>query len=662
MFTRIFEKASFSKILLFFFLCTFSINILTSEILGLLHLLNHGWLFLAIQVFLCSNITLLAHRYTPISLQQYQTTFDFSFFHFSKIQIILVSIISAALIGFFAIGITTPINNIDSLASHLPRIYYWLQQGSLDYWTTLTSLNRYQLIYPINAHIQGLWLFLLGQNENLFFVVQWFSLVIITASIFEISKSLGFSTTQALVSSLIGLSMPVVLLQTFSFQGDLIVTSLLMVFIAFFFIFFLSRNIKFLLLAGLSLLLALGTKQTAFFILPVAGLVTLFVLLKNKGVNNFFKYSWLLFIFAILLVSYQYILNYVHTGSVFGLEKVLNERYTSISSVTEKVKYLVPRFSYQLIGVEGLPRSIQPNFTQVKKSFFEGIFIPIGLDLEENVYLQPGYDEMESFRYQEVPKLSEDTAWFGPFVFILFPISLILNLVSKNNVRRNYALACLGNSIIYLFFIILQRPGWDPYQGRYFIISTIPFIPLVSGLLPNRKNLQRLVLGLLLPISLIIILNTLLSNDSKPIITAKTQNDIINNYVLPLPENNVTQKFIKKALLKITYPTKNSSKQINIYETTYYDRLFYSSLYSVKNMEFVNSQVPEGEPLFILITRNPLEYALFGRNRNRIVTPIADINEVKYGYLLVSDSLITPSISKFRLLGKNNNYSIFFVE
>ncbi|HBY01982.1 MAG TPA: hypothetical protein DEG92_05490 [Rikenellaceae bacterium] len=661
-FPIIFERATLSKVLLVFFLSVFSINILTSEILGLLQLLNHPWLFLGIQALICVGLAFLIHHFYPLSRQIFRSTYDFSNYHPSKVEIILVSIISATLIGFFTVGITTPINNIDSLASHLPRIYYWLQQGSLDYWTVLTSLNRYQLIYPINAHLQALWLFLLGHNENLFFLVQWFSLLVISASTFEISKSLGFSTTQALFTSLVGLSLPVVLLQTFSFQGDLTVTATLMVFIAFFFNFFQTKKLKFLWLASLSLLIALGTKQTAFFILPVAGLVTLIVLVNNKGFSKFLKYSWLLVILTILFTSYQYILNIVHTGSVFGLESVLNEKYTSFSNIAEKASFLVPRFTYQLIGVEGLPRSIQPALTQVKENIFKGLLIPTGLDLEKEVFLQAGFDEKESFQYQAIPKLSEDTSWFGPLVILLLPLSTILSFFSKNKVRRNYAIICCVNAILYLFFIIIQRPGWDPYQGRYFIVSTFPFIPLVSILLPKNHTFRGIIIGLLLPFSFLLIFNTLLVNDSKPIITAKTQNDIINNYISPLPENNSIQKFFKKTLLKITYPDANSSQLVNIYEATYYDRLLYTSRYSAKDIEFVNELLPEGETLSILITRSPIEYALFGKNHSRMVIPLAEINDADQGYVLLSNSLNLAPSSRMKLLGKNQNYSLYFLQ
>ena len=659
LYSRIFEKISFSKALVVFFLSVFSINVLVCESLSLLHLLDHPWIFIGFQTLVCLVLSLVIHRFFPLSKQDFKSVFDLSDFHLTKFEIISLTLISATFAGFFAIGITTPINNTDSLATHLPRIYYWLQNGSLDYWTTLTALNRYQLIYPFNGHLQGLWLFLLGHNENLFFLVQWFSLILISASIYEISKSLGFSSNQSLVSTIIGLSFPVVLLQTFSFQGDLTVTALVMIFIVFLFQHYQTKKIKFVWFAVFSIILALGTKQTAFFILPVACLVTLFLLIKNKSFIKFLKYSWLMILLAILFSSYQYILNIVHTSSVFGLDSLVNEKYTSASQVAQKAAYVIPRFTYQFANLDGLPRSIQTPLTQFKENIFRGMLEPVGIDLENKQYLQTGFDQEESFQYNALPKLSEDTAWFGPFAFLLLPLVTIFSLFSKNKVRRTYAILCFTNSMFYLLLVLIQRSGWDPYQGRYFILSLFPFVPMVSMMLPKNKILNGLAIGIILPVSLLLVFNTLLINDSKPIITSRTQNDIINNYITPLPEKNGFQRFIKKSLLKIAYPTAYSSNLVNIYEATYYDRLFYSSRYSTKEILFINQYIPEGESISTMIFRNPIEYALFGKNRSRSLNPITDLRDTWPGYLLVSNGLQVSPSSEMQLIAKNDSYSIY---
>jgi len=661
LYPRIFEKASFSKILVVFFLSVFSINVFVCECLSIVHLLNHPWIYIGFQTLICLVLSFTIHRFIPLSKQDFKSVFDLSNFHLSIFEIISLTLISAIFVGFFAVGITTPINNTDSLATHLPRIYYWLQNGSLDYWTTPNAIHRYQLINPFNGHLQGLWLFLLGQNENLFFLVQWFSLILISTSIYEISKSLGFSSNQSLVSTIIGLSFPVVLLQTFSFQSDLTVTAFVMFFIVFLFQYYQTKKIKFVWFAVFCIILALGTKQTSFFILPIACLVTLFLLIKNKSLIKFLKYSWLIIVLAFVFSSYQYILNIVHTGSLFGLDSLLNEKYTSMSQVTHKTVYVIPRFTYQFVSLDGLPRSIQTPLTQYKENIFKGILEPVGIDLESKLFLQTGFDQEESFQYNTLPKLSEDTAWFGPFAFLLIPLATVFSLFSKNKTRSTYAILCFINSLLYLLLILIQRPGWDPYQGRYFILSVIPFVPMVSMMLPKNKIFNGIAIGIILPVSLLLVFNTLLINDSKPIITSRTQNDIINNTISPLPEKNDFQIFIKKSLLKIAYPTAYSSKLVNIYEATYYDQLFFSSRYSSKDIQFVNQYIPEGESISTMIFRNPLEYALFGKNRSRLLNPIADIRDAWPGYFLTSNGLnITPT-SEMQLIAKNDSYSIYFL-
>jgi hypothetical protein len=532
-----------------------------------------------------------------------------------------------------------------------------LQHGSLNFWN---SPNPTQLIYPINAHIQGLWLFLMGHSEYLFFLVQWFSLIVITASSYEISRSLGFSSIQSLISALIGLSFPVVLLQIFSAQGDLTVTALVMTFIFFLMMFIQSKKILFLWISCLSIILAVGTKQTALFILPMAGLVILFLLITNKKLKLFLKSSWLLLLLFIVFSSFQFIQNLVNTGTPFGLESLLIEKYSSSTQVIQKALYVIPRFTYQFVGVDGLPRSIQPIIVQAKKSVFQSILDPLGLDLEKEVFIPPGFDDSEIFHYNTIPTLTEDNAWFGPFAFLLLPAAIVFAFFSKNKQRKKYALVCTINSLVYTFLIFIQRPGWDPYQGRYFILAVIPFVPLVSMLIPKQKWVRNVVIAILLPISMLLIINTLFYNDSKPIITARTQNDVINSFISPLPENNGFQKFVKKSLLKFTYPNEYSSKLVNIYEATYYDRLFYSNKSLSKDIEFINQHIPEGEPIAVMIPRGPLEYALFGKNRSRSLYPISKINDAGPGFILTINSLNIDPASKLKLLAMNKNYSIYY--
>jgi hypothetical protein len=593
-----------------------------------------------------------------VSKQSYKSVYRFSNFHINLIDVFLLLLISATFIGFFAVGITTPINNIDSLATHLSRIYYWLQHGSLNYWTTI---NNFQLVYPINAHIQGLWLFLLGKSENLFFLIQWFSLIIISASTYEISKALLFSKTQALLSTFIGLSFPIVLLQTFSFQGDLTVTALAMIFIVFILLFSRTDQMKYLWLAIFSVILAIGSKQTAYITLPISFCVIIYLLFTKKLVKRFLLNSWVLIVFVLAFASFQFILNVRNTKSVIGMEWKPSEQYTTFEQFQQKIVYVVPRYFYQAVGIEGLPRSITPTIIKIKEDVFRVIFKPLGLDLEKEIFLQPGFDQKETFQYDSYPLLSEDTAWFGPMSFLLIPLAVIVTCFSKVKLRRKYIFVSLIYSIFYFCMICIQRPGWDPYQGRYFILGLYPLIPIVSMLIPKQKILQFAIYSVLIFCSVLIIFNTLFQNDTKPIITAKSKNDFIHQKIDPLKESTYLQSFFKKALYKITYPTGFENPRRYILSQKYYDQLFYTNNISAKDFEFVESIIPEGEPISVMVANNPLEYALFGKNRSRLLYPFVDITKARPGYCIVSNSIDFSPTIEMELLDVNENFSIYYI-
>jgi hypothetical protein len=653
-----FERFSLSKFLIIFFVWTYSINILTAEILGLFQLLSNPWMFLGIQIVICALLPLVIQKYLPKSINNLKSVFITKFDKLSILEIIPLTIISVTFLGLYIVGISTPINNNDSLATHLPRIYYWLQHGSLDYWT---SINLVQLVYPINAHIQGLWLFLLGKSEYLFFIVQWFSLIIISATIFEISKELGFSKVEALISTLFGLSLPVVTLQVFSYQGDLTVSALMMASIFFLLIYYRKKHIKSLYASIFCVILAIGTKQTSYFTLPVFSLVILCLLIIDKRLLSFIKKSWLIVFFALMFAFYQNIQNLINITSFFGIGADLSGQYSSIGQIQRKATYVIPRYYYQLVGVDSLPRSIQPSIIEIKKGIFKAILDPIGIDLEKEVFLQIGFDNNESFHYNTQPVLSEDTAWFGPLAFLFFPIAIILSLFKKNKLHRNYAIITFLFFVTYFLLIFLQRPGWDPYQGRYFILGLCPMIPLVSILIPKQRILRVVVYTVVISCSIVLIFNTLLQNDTKPIITAKSKNNFIHQTIDPLQESTPFQVFIKKVLYKITYPTGFESLRRNIYSQKYYDQLFYSNNISAKDIEFINSIIPEEEPISVMVANNPLEYALFGINRSRSLYSITDINDARQGYYIVSNSIgISPS-HEMELLDVNGNFSIYYI-
>jgi len=78
---------------------------------------------------------------------------------------LLLTLISVILALSLYIGSLVPINNSDSLHTHLPRIYYWIQHGSMASWDAITVT---QLNYPINLPLQGCGSFCWGAQNGFF--------------------------------------------------------------------------------------------------------------------------------------------------------------------------------------------------------------------------------------------------------------------------------------------------------------------------------------------------------------------------------------------------------------------------------------------------------------------------------------------------------------
>jgi 4-amino-4-deoxy-L-arabinose transferase-like glycosyltransferase len=653
----LFDKPTLGKDIVISYLVGFATNVLVAETLSLVKLLNNSFAFLAGQILVCGTLSAVLILTKKVTIRDLVKNFHNGFADFHFLDYFLMGVMALILGGFFVVGITTPPNNLDSLTTHLPRIYYWLQHGSLVNWT---ALYESQLIYPINAHIQGLWLFLLGKQETLFLLVQWFALVVCVISVYESARLLKFGITQALVSSLILLSFPVALLQSYTFQGDLTVTALVMVCFFFTFSYLQTKNRYDLILALLAIALALGTKQTAIFVLPALGGLVIYVLLTRQIEKSHVPLLGLVLVFFMVFSSYKYIQNLAKTHHVFGTSEVTSSLNTSMENIFEKMKYNLARYAYQFNGVDGILGTVEGKLLEVKAGVTKSILGLFNLDLDEQVYLSPGHDPGEVFSLTNVPLLANDTSWFGPLCFLSIVLGVLFTALSKERIRREYLVFVLCFNLVYVFATIVQRPGWDPYQGRYFILSTAPLLPLISAWIP-RKEVAKISLILLIGlVTIFIAMNTLLFNYDKPVVTKLLLYQFNWKVIPKFPQQTVVQRNLISSLTWImqyhyaTAPNRNS-----IYDESYYEKLLHNDSPFVKEIEWINSYIPEGEPLSILMYAQPLEYALFGINRTRDLFPVGDVSQMGTAkYLLIEDSFAVD-LSGYTLLNSDRLFSIY---
>ncbi len=656
---RVFRELSFRKLIISFFIVAVATNILIAEMLHFIRAMDNPVIFLAVQlVFTVSAGIILVDPIKRIFSDPFPKI-DFKKKRISVSEALMTALIALILIGFLVVGGLSPINNLDSLHTHLPRIYYWIQHGSMATWQALTST---QLSYPINFPVQGFWIFLLGKNELFLYLVQWFALLTSIVLVYEIAVLLGATGLQALVACLTCLSFPVILLQIFSFQGDLFVAPLVLCSVYFLVLFTKRGGVSILYLSVLPLALSLGAKQTAFLFLPIYLAVVMILWIKKRLVFRNILTGVLLFILSMALIS-----------SFIFLQRNLSQQKSNYSMFPESglitrskeknyFKNLATdgfRYFYQSVSVDGLSGILKIKAMEARVNLFKRFSSVFNIDLESREASREGEDNY--FNYSTPPPFNEDSSWFGPLSWIVIIAAVIVILLDKVREKKAY----LGFAMLFLVFYVLSMAvtiqGWSPNNGRYFITPVLVMMPLVSFIIPKRRVPAAIMtIGIVL-ISMYLSFSTLTMNENRPIITQKTlysyQYTVLEKLDSTVRINNLFKKAANKIIEDLVL---TSSAREDLFTGSYYDNLFYQNTPEIADIIFINSNLQPSTPLYLFIRKATLEYALFGVNRTRELYPVTNLDQVPSdSYILISRSLLPDDRTGLRLIAENQHYSIF---
>jgi 4-amino-4-deoxy-L-arabinose transferase-like glycosyltransferase len=435
--------------------------------------------------------------------------------------------------------ILIPQNNMDSLSTHLSRIGFWLQHGSFFPWQT-TMLN--QVWYPVVAQLQTYWTVLFLGTDRMVGSVQWLAALISGVGVFGVARLMGYSQRSSAFAALIFMAFPLVVLQATTTQTDLVTAVFFIPAVYFLILGIKDGQYSLLSLSAISIGLGIGVKKSYFILLPVLAAIALLVVLQygKRTWKPLLFWSANLLIAIVLLGSYIYVVNWKNFGNPFGspdyidsmigipqsryevpyklsLARIsrINSLVSSSSGISPdiflEVVYNVPRLFYQALDTSGLPRPLDGYSHKVKMRLAQAFFKAIRFEeIEGTAYTAPGH----AFSFSQKNINEESNAWYGPLsVLLIFPALL---MQSWRGLRQcNWLL--LGPGVAVLIFVpleIILRPGWDPFQGRYFAPLVALCAPLMAIWFKEKGNVfyEWLIAGL----AIVIITVTLLYNPSKP--------------------------------------------------------------------------------------------------------------------------------------------------
>ena len=177
----------------------------------------------------------------------------------------------------------------------------------------------------------------------------------------------------------------------------------------------------------------------------------------------------------LLLGVYMFVVNLLNFGHPMGPETAVNAQTGSMDrqALVENFTYNTFRLAYQSIDPTGLPDPLTGYSFKLKGLITEKLLDLIHFPVEADIAVAEGHQ----FRLRERYVLQEDAAWYGPlFAFLVLPASLyqLVKGIKKKDALR-VGIFIMGASFLIIDAVL--RPGWDPFQGRYFIPTVMITTP-----------------------------------------------------------------------------------------------------------------------------------------------------------------------------------------
>jgi hypothetical protein len=400
----------------------------------------------------------------------------------------LGSAVAIALAFELVLALITAPNTYDSMSYHLSRAAAWYQHDAYGH---LHAHTARQNAYPPNAEMLTLFTMVFSNGDRFAALPQFISQLVLLAAIFGIALRIGFRRSEAAFASLIFATLSEVALEATTTQNDLVVAAC----VAAGTYFVLGKTQRESLLAALALALAVGTKLTGIWAVPVVLLVALGAL-PRRQVVQLAAATAVAFVFV---ASPVYAANERDYGSLLGPPST-HSKWESRGS--EDAVTTFGRIFYRFIDFSGA--TYRPP--DVEARFAASPYVPIALKAQP----EPEYRTPSPFLWNG--RANEDVSFFGPlgFLFILPAVFAYLVGWARSRVPRTLGLLALALPL-YTALLALTY-SHNPWVGRFMLIP----VALVAPLLARGYRIQGLN-AIAAGVGVLFLALALVHNERKPV-------------------------------------------------------------------------------------------------------------------------------------------------
>lgn len=481
--SSILECKEFAKGFIYTVLIGFSQIIFTTEILSIFHQ------FKPIPFLILNIIGFIV--ITFIWLKNNKPLYKPEFRHFiNKIKNSVLRDKSLILFGlawiFFItvslfLCIISPVTNGDAKIYHIVRSAYWVLNSSINHFDTANIRN---VIFPVNSEIVYAWIILFTKKALLLGLLTFTFYCVYITSLYQIvHKIFGYSLRRTLWVIFTISSFACMVIQISSVQTDLVIASLILIGIYLLWDSFICKNKVSLFMSSLSFALAIGTKSSAGFLIFASVILLVYLAKQYKNYKSILYFIVFAVINFLIFSSYNYILNFVEFGNIFGYEGAIRAHknlYGISGFFANAIKYFFLFFDFTGFNLQHL---FEQTLLNTKDLVLQGLNLS---QIPDGIYTD-SVNELNN-------TLSESSSGCGLLGFLLFLPCLVLSIIKpifKQN-RKNINILIFGLFFIISFFTLSYTMSFMTYNIRY--LNSIIFVsaPIIAiSYIKSNKNIFK---------------------------------------------------------------------------------------------------------------------------------------------------------------------------
>ena len=434
-----------------------------TEILGSFHLLTRSALVVTWAVFGAAVMVQL--RKNRPQLQRPSISLLDGVTVFAICCILALTSITAAL---------SPPNTFDALAYHMPRVVYWSQSQSVDFFPT-TYLN--QISFPPLAEYMTMHMYIITGNDRFANLIVWAAFAASIIGVSSVASALGATSRGQLFAAFFCATLPGAILQASGAKNDLLLAFWLICAVYFG---LLGRTI----FSGLSFGLAVATKGTAYLFGPALLAAMIGITWRKSGHPRRFAIASHALAAVLLLNAPQYWRNVQLSGSPLGFD-------SPFANGTFLLKNSEPGFKAMISNaLRNVSDQVGARSQHWNQAVYDNVVRLHGLlNIDPNdpdtTWQWSRYGPPENTRHEA----NANNKWH---LLLLCAALLVVTRGAWKHGDLAWLLYGCGVLAGFVAFCVVLR--WQPYGARLLVPLFIAGAPL-AGVLLARLRPQILALG-----------------------------------------------------------------------------------------------------------------------------------------------------------------------